>query len=71
MDGENTSVNLQLLLLDISFHGNVTHIIGFRPHAKLGYTDAMRNKGRFKVLTGDDEDLILLGCCAMSTGKYE
>ena len=70
MDGENTSVNLQLLLLDISFHGNVTHIIGFRPHAKLGYTDAMRNKGRFKVLTGDDEDLILLGCCAMSIDIY-
>jgi hypothetical protein len=25
--------------------------MGFRPHAKLGYTDAMRNKGRFEVLT--------------------
>jgi hypothetical protein len=31
----------------------------------------MRNKGRFKVLTGDDEDLILLGCCAMPNGKHE
>jgi len=25
--------------------------MGFRPHSKLGYTDEMRNKGRFKVLT--------------------
>jgi hypothetical protein len=33
----------------ISFHGNVTEIMGFRPHAKPGYTDVMRNK--VKVLT--------------------
>jgi len=25
--------------------------MGFRPYAKLRYTDAMRNKGRLKVLT--------------------
>jgi hypothetical protein len=31
----------------------------------------MRKKGRFKILTGVDEDSVLLGCCAISTGKYE
>jgi len=45
------STNGYYSLTFISFHGNVTQIMGFRPHAKLGYTDAMRNKGRFEVLT--------------------